>query len=101
MANREATFDKVKENPTWLYAKARAEKTSPGEALQDDCAEKTESWQHPVVSKDFLARAGLRLTSEGRKGASPLGDFKEDWQRLLLLDECEHLLSTQLGQQIQ
>ena len=97
MANREATFDKVKENPAWLYAKARAEKTSPGEALQAECAEKTDSWQHPIVTKDFLARSSLRLTSEGRKGASPLGDFKEDWQRVLLLDECEHLYQRSWG----
>ena len=97
MANREATFDKVKENPAWLYAKARADKTSPGEALQAECAEKTESWQHPIVSKDFLARSGKRLRSEGRQGASPLSDFKEDWERMLLLDECEHLYQRSWG----
>ena len=101
MANREATFDKLKENPAWLYAKARAEKTSPGEALQDECSEKTDAWQHPVVTKDFLARSSLRLTSEGRKGASPLGDFKEDWQRVLLLGRMRTSVSTQLGQQIE
>ena len=97
MANREATFDKIKEDPAWIYAKARADKTSPGEALQAECAEKDESWNHPIVSKDFLARSSLRLRSEGRKGASPLGDFKEDWQRVLLLDECEHLYQRSWG----
>ena len=91
MANREATFDKLKEDPSWIYKIAKDQGTSPGEALQAECAEKTETWQHPVVTKDFLARSGKRLRSEGRKGASPLGDFKEDWERVLLLDECEHI----------
>ena len=97
MATRDATFDKLKENPGWLYKKAQDDGTSPGEALQSECAEKGNSWEHPIVSKDFLARSGARLRSEGRKGASPIADFKHDWQRVLLLDECENIYQSSWG----
>ncbi len=91
MATRDATFDKIKEEPDYILKKAKADKTSVGEALQSECSEKGNPWEHPIVSKDFLARSEVRLKSEGRKGASPLGDFKHDWQRVLLLDECENI----------
>ena len=97
MANRDATFDKLRDEPSWIYKIAKDRKVSPGEALQAECSEKTEPWQHPVVTKDFLARSHIRLRSEGRKGASPISDFKEDWQRVLLLDELENIYQRSWG----
>ena len=90
MATRQETFDKLKQSPIELMRKFKQQGVSVGEGLQLECPEKENSWNHPVVAKDFLARDELRLRDVGRKAASELHEFKEDHQRMLLLDDLEN-----------
>lgn len=90
MATREALFAELKKNPEKKLREYKQQGVSVGEGLQLEAAAKDNHWEHPVVAKDFLARDGLRLHAVGKQAPSELHEFKQDYQRMLLLDDLEN-----------
>ena len=86
---RDLSFDRLKNNAEEVALEARAKRMPLGVYLQAVAPGKSNSWDHPVATRDFLARDGLRVTSEGHLPPSKLGDFKEQYQQLLLTDWLE------------
>ena len=86
---RDTVWEKFKDDPEESIVEARERRISTGELLQSKCPTRTNSYSHPIASRDFLARDGLRLYPEGRKPSSQLGDFKKPYQKALLGDHLD------------
>ena len=86
MANRTDTYNKLKSDPKFFVQKSQQLNLSLGETLQEECPTMENSWNHPVVAKDFLARDELNLKPNGRTPASFVHNFQEPHQRVILAD---------------
>lgn len=106
MANRAAVKEKLDDSPKFseeIMEGAISNNITWSEQLQNEVNEdgvsgrKDESWNHPIVYKDFLRRDGILLRSEGRKGSSPLDKFTKRWHQAALLDDTEEKWQNSFG----
>lgn len=103
MAGRQAVLDKIRtpSGTEEILNKSHEKNLSVQEVLQEECAEREESWNHPVVTKDFLAREGLNLKADGRSPASKVSEFNKPHQKMILADYLDSIWTNSFSGNIQ